>query len=364
MIALQQTPDGLPLAAVSSLFSWDFLKDSYCLYFMTDPATSVCLMAYIVVTLFLIIFLLQPKAARTWVRHSGKSKGAPSPRIDSPTQIADLYNMPVRTAGVHEAASLPNEPRSMPPLPQRPVQPVARQDKVSLQPSSATAHSAAVLYVTDSDGAEHLIDSLGGAGMAVISSLPGKEAVRNITVTKFDIIVIDTLVAEASRLCATRILEALPPKPQVPVLIILNHPGQTLNIAATNARIDYLFRPFDDNFLVAKVNLMVQQRPAESNTNEKPMSPSMPYDKHMEKLVESLPAVVDGIQEKSEQNTMNGIELQSGFIAFIGEETAASLNEKLKGDNPPLAEEIRKTAEQVDELLRLCATIKPPKPQK
>jgi DNA-binding response OmpR family regulator len=345
--------------------TWRAIQDTYYLFFMTDTTTAVCLTVYIVITLLFIVFLLQPKAARTWVRPRRSKTGAPSAKLQSQAEIADICGTPIIPVGSPGKESHPIEavqqasaaPRTMPPLP--------RSERVSVHHAPVARSAAAVLYITDNDSSSHLLDSLGAAGMAVISALPGKESIRNISVTKFDIIVIDTLIAEAARLCATRILEALPPKPQMPVLIIINHPGQTLNMAATNARIEYIFRPFDDGFLVARVGMMLTHGAGAGVSGaQTPMAPSMPYDRHMERLVESLPSVADGIQQKSEQESLTSIELHSGIIAAFGEESGSTLSEKLKTEEPPLAEEIKKTAEQVDELLRLCATVKPPKAQK
>jgi DNA-binding response OmpR family regulator len=363
MVAFQQSHVELPDIAAFAPLSWEGVKDSYYLFFMTDTTAAVCLAAYVVITLLLIVFLVQPKAARTLVRPGRPEKGHSAPALSSQAQIADICGTPVipvgspgRVSHIETRQQSTVAPKTMPAS--------AKHDRVTVQPAPVARQSAAVLYITDNDSSEHLQDSLGAAGMAVISSPPGKDAVHNITVTKFDTIVIDTLVAEAARLCATRILEALPPKPRMPVLIIVNHPGQTLNIAATNARIDYIFRPFDDGFLVAKVGLMLAQKDREPNPSaEQTATQSLPYDKQMEKLVESLPAVADGIQQKSEHKSLSNIELHSGVISALGEDAAAALGETLKSEETPLADEIKKTAEQVDELLRLCASVKPPKPQ-
>jgi DNA-binding response OmpR family regulator len=212
-----------------------------------------------------------------------------------------------------------------------------------------------------------MIDSLGAAGLAVISSQPGKNAVHHITISQFDLIVIDTMVAEAARLCVTRLIEALPATPPMPILILSNSPSQTIDMAATNARIEYLFRPFDDSFLTAKINTMLAQRrnpqaahePAHDAVKEAPL----PYDKDMEKLIESLPATVEDIEKKSVQTSLTNIELQSGVITTLGEEASKALQTKLTDGQMPLPEEIQKTADKVDEMLRLCASVKPPKPQ-
>jgi DNA-binding response OmpR family regulator len=364
MVALKQNVVALPDIAASSPLSWEYVKDAYCSYFMSDPMVTACLVIYIIITLFIIVFLLQPKAARTWTRtsrHTGRrDEDAAS---DGTTEIADLHCSPIvatrddspphTTDTAHRAA----QSHLMPQLPRK-------SDNIVLHPSAMAHGSAAILYVTDTDASDHLIDSLGAAGLAVISCPPGKDAVRQVAVTKYDLVVIDTLVAEAARLCATRLLEALPAKPVMPVLIVAASPGQTLNLAATNARIDYIFKPFDDNFMVAKVNLMIAQRNSSKHGgSDATRAPSLPYDKHMEQLVESLPTVVDDIHHKSQQQSLSNMELHSGVITTLGEDAAQTLHADLNSAEP-LSDEIKKTADKVDELLRLCATVKPPKPQK
>jgi DNA-binding response OmpR family regulator len=364
MVALEQNVVALPDIAASSSFTWAYVKDAYCSYFMSDPKIAVCLILYIIITLFIIAFLLQPKAARTWSRISSRlGKRDLVDASDSSVEFADLHCSPIvatkedETPHTADRTHRATQSHVMPQLPRR-------SDNIVLHPSPMVHGSAAVLYVTDTDSSDHLIDSLGAAGLAVISCPPGKDAARQVTVTKYDLVVIDTLVAEVARLCATRLLEALPAKPVMPVLIVAASPGQTLNLAATNVRIDYIFKPFDDNFLVAKVNLMIAQRNSpKAGGSDATKEPLLPYDKHMEQLVESLPTVVDEIHHKSQQQSLSNIELHSGVITTLGEDAARSLHAELNSAEP-LSDEIKKTADKVDELLRLCATVKPPKPQK
>ncbi|HSV27795.1 MAG TPA: hypothetical protein VLH60_07870 [Sedimentisphaerales bacterium] len=352
-----------PVTAMIEMLSWTHLWDSYRNYLLHSTAAAICLAAYVIISFFLIIFLLQPKAARTWSRQQAtppQQDGVKAPAQSA--DIADLHCSPIRsydysqeTHGTADAGIAPDS-KHMPSMP-------SKTDMAMLHQISSIHSSAAILYVTDSDSSEHLLDSLGAAGLAVISSRPGREAAHHVAITKFDAIVIDIMIAEASRLCTTRLLEALPAKPRVPVLILANTPGQTLNIAATNACIDYLYRPFDDGFLVAKVHSMLNEHDNARGASNAAENSSAPYDKQMEQLVDSLPAVVDDIQLKSEQKSLASIELQSDVIATIGEDAAGhvpfAVNDKEKG----LPEEVRQTAEKVDEMLRLCATIKPPKKQ-
>lgn len=364
MPVLQQSNTML-VTSVAVPLSWEGVKDSYLRFLMNDPTATVCIVAYIIITLLLIVFLLQPKAARTWVRPRRTEKGVVGTPLNCQSQIADICGTPVKPGSRPTNTDAANASETMTTGPKE-IPPVGRRNKVTVEQVPTERQAGALLYITDNEASERLQELLGAAGLAVISSAPGKDAVRNLTVMKFDIIIIDTLVAEAARLCATRVLEALPPKPRMPVLIVLNHPGQTLNLAATNARIDYIFRPFDDALLVAMVGQMLTHKDREpAAAASEPARRTLPYDKEMERLVESLPQVADGIQQKSEQKSLSNMELQSGVLAALGEEAAVSLADKLKGEEPAhIAEEIKKTAEQVDELLRLCATVKPPKQQK
>jgi len=348
-----------------SLFSWQYLKDAYYSYLMTNTVATVCLAAYIIIALAMVAFLLQPKKSRTLARRrcAASTLGSCSATTQTAIQEADRSHVPVIQRNPEGPVVLPADSahaispgHHMPSLP-------PKTNMAMLNPSSANPVVAAVLYVTDNDSSEHLIDSLGASGFAVISSPPGREAAHHASVGRFDIVVVDTLVAEAARLCATRLLEALPPRPATPLLIIANSPGQTLSLAATNARIDYIYRPFDDGFLVAKVHSMLMQCRTTSADNGAGAASSALYDKQMEKLVDSLPGVADSIQSASEQQSLSNVELQSAVLTALGEDAATLLQAGMDSGQPALADEVRETTDKVDELLRLCATVRPPKPK-
>jgi hypothetical protein len=199
MVSFIDSTTSIYPASVLAALTWENIRNSYYQFFMTDTTIAFCLMVYVVITLFIIAFLLQPKAARTWVRPGKTPEGQPPEKLASQAQIADLCGAPVLPASGSPAKGAGQADSATKAMPS-----AARHERVTLHAAPATRGSAAILYITDNDSSEHLQDSLGAAGMAVISSPPGKEAVRNISVTKFDAIVIDTLVAEAARLCATQ----------------------------------------------------------------------------------------------------------------------------------------------------------------
>jgi DNA-binding response OmpR family regulator len=361
MVALQTSMFLLSEVAAPSPFSWEYIKDAYWQFFMTHTVAAVCFIAYVLITLFIIMFLVQPKVARIWIRPSSRTGKRGRTAKSSGQNVEDLFCTPVVHAQTKDRISRPERRATAAPLPTRP--PVGKTEKMIPRPSPVVPCSAAILYVTDNDSSDRMIDSLGAAGFVVISSQPGKNAVHHITISQFDLIVIDTMVSEAARLCATRIIEALPATPPMPILILANSPGQTIDMAATNARIEYLFKPFDDGFLNAKINLMLAQRNKPLAEHEAGKETPLSYDKHMEKLIESLPATVEDIGKKSVQTSLSNIELHSGVITALGEDASKALQTKLTEGQTPLPEEIQKTSDKVDELLRLCATIKPPKPK-
>ena len=351
--------------ASPSLFSWQYLKDAYYSYLMTNTTATVCLVAYMIIALATMVFLLQPRKSRTLTRRRCDI----SPLVSHPvvpqaaTQEADRSHAPITHTNPEDPVARPADSahavspgHHMPSLP-------PKTNMAMLDPSSANPVVAAVLYVTDNDSSEHLINSLGASGFAVVSSPPGREAAHHASVGRFDIVVVDTLVAEAARLCATRLLEALPPRPPTPLLIVANSPGQTLSLAATNARIDYIYRPFDDGFLVAKVHSMLMICRTRAADGVPCPESSAPYDKQMEKLVDALPGVAESIQSASEQQSLSNVELQSAVVTTLGEDAATLLQTNMDPGQTSLPDEIRKTTDKVDELLRLCATVRPPKPK-
>jgi DNA-binding response OmpR family regulator len=357
MVALQTNMGLLSKAVVPNPFSWEYIRGAYEQFLMTHTVAAVCVLAYVVVTLLIIAFLIQPKIARTWTKPSSRSERLDSPAKPDAQDAADLHCAPVVLSETKDQPDHSERRKIAPGQPQH-MGPLARKtDKITLHPSPVASGSAAILYIADNDSSDHQIESLSAAGFVVISSLPGKNAIHHITISKFDLVVIDTLIAEAARLCATRLIEALPATPPMPILILANTPSQTLELAATNACFEYLFRPFDEGFLHVKINTMLAPKTVSEAGKEAPL----PYDRHMEKLIESLPATVDEIHRQSEQNSLNNIELHSGVITALGEDASKSLQTKLSDGEMPLPEEIQKTADKVDELLRLCATVKPPR---